>query len=322
MARFRRWPKNVFFASDFIADRIRTAAAPSTAAATSTASATSTAASSAASLAAGAGAGAVVAGAAWSSANPRHTMRESMHRGGAASRPRDGVGTSNMDRPFNRRYVSRASGASASVPSARDKVAQRPGDKRLVRMVQEGFGLEDRAQSGNRSTTHNKNATHKVPAVVGKKEALFLEESASALLFLHSRFFRGVHRDEDLVCRLCMLCKEAGWMGNPRGVYSGLDPLVLDRLLAERLEAKKRRTSKRELQCLDCPDRHHRPAAGVLEFSFEDFYQTLADIACLVYPREANNEGGDRSGRAMHRLLLEGVLPLAAGSKPRVWSPR
>ena len=63
-------------------------------------------------------------------------------------------------------------------------------------------------------------------------------------------------------------------------------------------------------------------AAGVLVFTFEDFYQTLADVACLVYPREANDKGGDRSGRAMHRLLLEGVLPLAADSRTRVWSPR
>lgn len=112
-------------------------------------------------------------------------------------------------------------------------------------------------------------------------------------------------------------------MGDPEGVYSGLDPLVLEEILAERLEAKKRRSTTTELQSLEGHDRHRRPAAaGVLVFSFEDFYQTLADVACLVYPREANYEGGASSGRAMHRLLLEGVLPLAADSRTRVWSPR
>lgn len=197
----------------------------------------------------------------------------------------------------------------------------------MIRMTEEDVGLEGREQPGNRSTTDTtcqyQNTTIKMPVVTGKNEALFLEESASALLFLHSRFFRGMQRDEDLVCRLCMLCKEAGWMGNPKGVYSGLDPLVLEGLLAERLEAKERTSKRTELQGLEHPDQHHRPAAaGVLVFTFEDFYQTLADVACLVYPREANDEGGDRSGRAMHRLLLEGVFPLAADSRTRVWSPR
>lgn len=49
------------------------------------------------------------------------------------------------------------------------------------------------------------------------------------------------------------------------------------------------------------------------EFAFETFYRILADVAGLVYPRE---------GRAMHRLLLEGVLPLATDTEPRLWSPR
>lgn len=287
----------MFFASDFIADRASTAAA--------------------AAVVAAAAAGATV-----SSANPRHTVRESINRGGMPSRPREGVGALNMDKHSDRRSSREAS--VRSEPSGRNCAVRRSGNKTEMRMAQEDLGCEGREeQSGNRSTIHN-SSTRKVPAVAGKKESLFLEESASALLFLHSRFFRGVQRDEDLVCRLCMLCKEAGWMGDPRGVYSGLDPLVLDGLLAERLDAKKRR-SKAELQGLEHPDRHHRNRqAGGGVFSFEDFYQTLADIACLVFPHEANDqdESGARSGRAMQMLLLEGVIPLAADSKPRVWSPR
>ena len=289
MTRFPRWPKNVFFASDFIADRDSGAAA------------------------------ATVTAASGSSTNSRHTVQGSINRGGAASRQVGSVEASKMDRRINRGYRRRAPGASAS---ERGCEARRPGpnNKRVIRMAQKGVGHEKRESSGNMNTIHRSSGTHKMPAATGKKEALFLEESASALLFLHSRFFGGVRRHEDVVCRLCMLCKEAGWMGDSGGVCSGLDPLVLEGLLAERL-GEKTRASKTELQGLEHPDRHHRPAAGVLVFSFEDFYQTLADVASFVYPHEAN-DGVARSGRALHRLLKEGVLPLANDSKTRVWSTR
>lgn len=318
MARLPRWPKNVFFASDFIADRASTAAA------------------AAAVAAAAAGPTVSSASSAVSSANARHTVRESINRGrlaphlkargsrttgGMASRPKEDAGALNRDRRSDRRSPRGA--PMMSGPLGRYCAVRRSGDKGEMRVAEEHLGSEGRGKkSGNKSTIHN-SSTRKVPAVAGKKEAVFLEESASALLFLHSRFFRGVQRDEDLVCRLCMLCKEAGWMGDHRGVYSGLDPLVLDGLLAERLDAKRRRRRKAELQGVEHSDRHrrHRPAGGGV-LSFEDFYQTLVDIACLIYPNKANDQSGARSGRAMQTLLVEGAIPLAADNKPRVWFPR
>lgn len=141
----------------------------------------------------------------------------------------------------------------------------------------------------------------------------FLEESASGLLLLHSRFFGGVRQEEDIVCRLCMLCREAGWMANPLRACPGLDPLVLEKMAVSRL---------RNTGCCDVVSRQRNSANDHSKnnlshpeevFSFEIFYRILADIATLVYPREE---------KAMHRLLLEGVLPLAADNEPRIWSPR
>ena len=235
MVRFPRWPKNIFFASDFIADRTSSAAAA---------------------------AGAAVAGATMSPTNPRYAVsKESTNRRGAAPRQRDDVGASNRDVPSTRRYMRKAPGESISERGCEAQLP-RPRDKRGgLRMTEEDIDLESKEQPGNRSTTGTtyqyKTTVSKMPAATGKKEALFLEESASALLFLHSRFFRGVQRDDDLVCRLCVLCKEAGWMGNPKGAYSGLDPLVLEGLLAERLEAKKRKFKRAELQGLKRSDQRH-----------------------------------------------------------------
>lgn len=129
----------------------------------------------------------------------------------------------------------------------------------------------------------------------GGEAGRFLEESASALLLLHSRFFGGISQEEHIVCQLCKLCREAGWMGNTLDLCGGpdFDPLVLEELAVARL-------------------REGIPYSDE-EFAFETFYRILADVADLVYPSE---------GRAMHRLLLEGVLPLAADTEPRLWSPR
>lgn len=149
-------------------------------------------------------------------------------------------------------------------------------------------------------------------AVRGEEGGTFLEESASALLLLHSRFFVGVRQEDDIVCRLCMLCREAGWMGNPLRVSPNLDPLVLENMIVARLQ----RSDRCDLVW------QHNGASGHSKtklssseevFSFETFYRILADIAMLIYPRE---------GKAMKKLLLEGVLPLAADSAPRIWSPR
>ncbi len=128
----------------------------------------------------------------------------------------------------------------------------------------------------------------------GGEAGRFLDESASALLLLHSRFFGGISQEEHIVCYLCKLCREAGWMGNlDIGRCPDLDPLVLEEMAMARL-------------------REGIPHSDE-EFAFETFYRILADVAGLVYPRE---------GRAMHRLLLEGVLPLATDTEPRLWSPR
>lgn len=152
------------------------------------------------------------------------------------------------------------------------------------------------------------------PVVVEDGEGeRFLEESASALLHLHSRFFGGTIQEEDIVCRLCMLCREAGWMGSPLRVCPDLDPIVLDDMVVARL---------REYHCYDAGWRRSSTSRTCAKkdlpfsdggLSFEAFYRILSQVASLVYPLE---------GRAMHRLLMEGVLPLAADSEPRRWSPR
>eukprot|EP00903_Cladosiphon_okamuranus_P010738 g10149.t1 len=137
-----------------------------------------------------------------------------------------------------------------------------------------------------------------------------LEEAASALLLLHSRFVGGVRQEEGIVCRLCMLCKEAGWMGNPLRASPDLDPLVLEKMVVARLRSTGRQRNSASGHRKN--NLSHSSASEEEELSFETFYRILADIATLVYPCE---------GKAMQRLLLEGVLPLAADKGPRTWSP-
>ena len=147
-----------------------------------------------------------------------------------------------------------------------------------------------------------------------EEEDDFLEESASALLLLHSRFFCGVREEEGIVCRLCVLCREAGWMGDPLRPCPDLDPLVLETMVSTRLRSTDRCDAGRQRNS-GSGYRQNNLSSQVEDevFSFEAFYRVLAGVAILVYPRE---------GKAMQRLLLEGVLPLAADNEPRIWSSR
>lgn len=264
LVRFSRWPKNIFFASDYIARKV---AAPVTAKA------------------------------------PACTVQYGATYSKGQTAPRRARSAEATGRHSSRKtvrqnhVVSRASRTPAVLPR---------GGRRLFQTVQEDHdgGENGDGSSGSASAPQGRDAT------------VFLEQSASALLLLHTRFFRGVHKEEDLACRLCTLCREAGWMGNPRRLCPELDPFVLDKLLAARFGGKERPERKA---------RRHNSARRITPdgaISFEDFYRILADIAALVYPHDAREENRARSGRAMHKLLSEGVLPLAADTEPRVWSPR
>eukprot|EP00752_Nemacystus_decipiens_P006805 g6108.t3 len=237
VARLSKWPKNIFFASDFIAEKA--------AAATST------------------------------SARRRRPRQRTSFSTDARVEERDRRTStgSHSHEPVPRHRVNQGAAACRSSDSREEapQSAQREESRPDVARGEEGGTLT------------------------------FLEESASALLLLHSRFFGGVRQEEDIVCRLCMLCREAGWMGNPLTASPDLDPLVLEKMVLARL----RRTDQSSTNSL----LHSEDEV----FSFEAFYRVLADVATLVYPRE---------GKAMRRLLLEGVLPLAADNEPRMWSPR
>ncbi|CAN0510576.1 unnamed protein product [Ectocarpus sp. 12 AP-2014] len=265
VARISKWPKNVFFASDFIADKAAAAAC-----------------------------------------RKRSTVKSSR---GAAPRCRRNAGEGKkMGRG------SRAMGEEAPVALTKKNSST------IVFRASGGGGTFQ--QHGVRSCEDGEGRTD--ASVAGDEEAFFLEESASALLLLHSRFFGGARHEEDVVCSLCTLCREAGWMGNPLGVCPGLDPLVVEEVVMERL----RRKHHSDLAW----QRHNNNSGGSsrpsqhyenVGISFEDFYQILADVAGLVYPREAQEERRRaKPGRAMHRMLTEGVLPLAEDNQPRRWSPR
>ncbi|CAM9262703.1 unnamed protein product, partial [Scytosiphon promiscuus] len=153
-------------------------------------------------------------------------------------------------------------------------------------------------------------------------EGRSMERSASALLLLHSRFFGDVKDEDDIVCCLCRLCREAGWMGQSSKECQTLDALVLKELVVEQQRGKRstRIAAGRKDRGSDaCP----RPKNENVTFSFEDLYRMLTTIAHHVYPHGAENGRADtRPGWAMHKLLIEGVLPLAADNQPRQWSPR
>ncbi|CAM9482410.1 unnamed protein product, partial [Ectocarpus fasciculatus] len=267
VARLSKWPKNVFFASDFIADKAAAAAA----------------------------------------CRKRSTIKPSR---GTTPRCRRNAGE-------GKEIVrgSRGMGEEAPVPRMKESSST------TVSRTSSGGGAFQ--QHSERSFGNGEGKSD--PSVAGdeEEEAFFLEESASALLLLHSRFFGGARHEEDVVCSLCTLCREAGWMGNPLRVCPDLDPLVVEGIVTERLRGKHH----------DVAWQHHndnnsgRSASsaqhyGDVSFTFEDFYQILADVAGLVYPREAQEERRRaKAGRAMHRLLTEGVLPLAEDNHPRRWSP-
>lgn len=118
-------------------------------------------------------------------------------------------------------------------------------------------------------------------------------------------------------------------MGNPRdrdAPCSALDPFAVEELLIVRLRNTKRVSAGKEKMGAE----HHTSGtnyrssgkSGIL--SFEEFYGVLSDIAAVVYPRdmEEQQREGVQPTRAMHRLLAEGVLPLAEDPVPRSWAPR
>lgn len=147
----------------------------------------------------------------------------------------------------------------------------------------------------------------------------FLQGAASAVLCLHSRFFRGVESNRELmIVRLCTLCREAGWMGNTSAAESAgseriqIDPFFLEEILGLHLDEAR---GSREQN----PQGSAWTAQPVGILTFEDFYGILADIAAVVYPHDAAEPCHSRSERAMHRLLLGGVFPLASERTPRAW---
>ncbi|CAB1106495.1 unnamed protein product [Ectocarpus sp. CCAP 1310/34] len=264
VAHLSKWPKNVFFASDFIADKAAAAAC-----------------------------------------RKRSTVKSSR---GAAPRCRRNAGEGKeMGRG------SRVLGEKAPVT--------RMNENRSTTVFCTSGGGRAFQQNSVRSSENGEGSTG--ASVACDEEALFLEESASALLLLHSRFFGRARHPDDVVSSLCTLCREAGWMGNPLVVCS-LDPLVVEEIVIERL----RRNHHTDVGW----QRHNNNSGGSstpaqhyedYDFSFEDFYQILADVAGLVYSIEAHEERQRaKPGRAMHRLLTEGVLPLAEDNQPRRWSPR
>ncbi|CAM9157004.1 unnamed protein product, partial [Hapterophycus canaliculatus] len=254
VARLSKWPKNIFFASDFIADKA------------------------------------------------------------AASKSIKNRATK----------LSRATGGRRSevAPRKKDRRSRANADAKEPRLNKKGNTSEstDGRKTSRRSTQGLTESDRKRSVVVaGEEEASFMERSARALLLLHSRFFGSVTHWDDIVCCMCKLCKEAGWMGNPLKECPDLDPLVLDELLTKQQAAKVVGESGRQGRSSDtCPETKVGSA-----MSFEDLYRILATIASLVYPRDAEDKRqGARRGRAMQRLLIEGVLPLAADNRPRRWSPR
>ncbi|CAN0160666.1 unnamed protein product, partial [Ectocarpus sp. 6 AP-2014] len=266
VVRLSKWPKNVFFASDFIADKAAAAAC-----------------------------------------RKRSTGKSS--RGGAAPRCRRNAGEGKMV------------GRGARAMGEEAPVARMKENSRTTVFRTSGGGGAFQQHSVRRSVDGE---ARRDASVAGDEVAFFLEESASALLLLHSRFFGGARHEEDVVCSLCTLCREAGWMGNPLGVCPGLDPLVVEEIVMGRLR-RNHHTDVAWQRHSNNSGGSSRPAEHYTDdgFSFEDFYQTLADVAGVVYPREAQEERRRaKPGRAMHRLLTEGVLPLAEDIQPRHWSPR
>lgn len=265
VARLSKWPKNVFFASDFIADKAAAAAG-----------------------------------------RKRSTIKSS--RGTAPRRERNAGEGKKMGRD------SRAMGEEALVGRMKENYSTT-----AFRTSGGGGAFQHQSVRSSEDGEGKRDAS-----VAGDEEAFFLEESASALLLLHSSYFRGARHEEDVVCSLCTLCREAGWIGNPLRVCPDLDPLAVEEIVMERLRRKHhsdvawQRDHNNSWRC-SRPGQHYEEDG----FSFEDFYQTLTDVAGLVYPSEAQEERRRaKPGRAMHRLLTEGVLPLAADNQPRRWSPR
>lgn len=251
MARLSKWPKNVFFASDFIAEK-------------------ATAASS-------------------TNARRRRPRRHACSTDAtkAETDPRTKTGG---HEPATGRRINKDAAACRSSDS----------NRAVTQSIQGRVEYEE----------------SRLDVARGEEGGTFLEESASALLLLHSRFFGGVRQEEGIVCRLCMLCREAGWMGNPLRASPDLDPLVLEKMIVARVRGTYRCDVRRQRNSASGHRKNNLSNSEVFEeevFSFEAFYRVLADIATLVYPPE---------GKAMQRLLLEGVLPLAADNESRTWSPR
>lgn len=255
VARLSKWPKNIFFASDFIADRVA------------------------------------------ASGSVRHRATKPS-RTTAARCPNIGPGKS------ERRSSAQKVDLHEPRPKEGSTCPGSSGGRRTLQQGTEGFADGD----GKRDVG------------VAEVEVSFIERSARALLVLHSRFFGSVKREDDIVCCLCKLCREAGWMGDPRRQCRALDPLILDELVTEQQRGKQSSESgRRSRGSITYPE----TKSGSVTFSFEDLYRSLATIATLVYPRATERERESaRPGRAMHRLLMEGVLPLAADNQPRQWSPR
>lgn len=245
MARLSKWPKNVFFASDFIAEKAAAASSKS--------------------------------------ARRRRPRRRSIVETKAESGPRRMIAG-------HEEAATRISKISASCRS-----------------------WDGRSTRPQRIEGHPERHESRPGAVGGEEGRIFLEESASALLLLHSRFFDGVRHEEDIVCRLCILCREAGWMGNPLCACLDLDPLVLEKMAVARLRSTGRCDVRRQRNSGSGHSKNNVSHFEEEGLSFEAFYRILADVATLMYPHE---------GKAMHRLLLEGALPLAADNEARVWSPR
>lgn len=167
----------------------------------------------------------------------------------------------------------------------------------------------------------------------------FLGKAASAVYCLHSRYFRGVKGHDRLLVRLCTLCREADWMGPPIcsgvgpdtedtekvGGYREIDPFILEEVLSMVIYNAKTRQQE-DAHPVVLKDQSEpqggRTAINRVIVSFEDLYHILVEIATLVYPLDTLETDGSRSPRAMQRLLLEGVFPIASEVAPRLWSPR
>lgn len=155
----------------------------------------------------------------------------------------------------------------------------------------------------------------------------FIEETAAAVLCLHSQYFAGVKGQDNLVVRLCTLCREAGFMGRDESNFGDAgqeqDPFVLEELVHLGL-ADIRMPQKPEGREHAFPGEDQRKTLlarqivddAAVEISFEGFYQILLEIAVFFVCRDDAKVSDDsRSARAMHRLLLERFpwLPKAGG---------